>query len=82
MELISISIPTIKKALNADGVNVGINNGKAAGADIPSHLHVHILPRWNGDTNFMPTIGQTKVVSFDLNIIYTKLSKAFTSVTL
>lgn len=82
MELVSISIPTIQNALQAEGVNVGINCGKAAGAGIPSHLHVHILPRWNGDTNFMPTIGQTKVISFDLDTIYTKLNKAFTQVNL
>jgi ATP adenylyltransferase len=82
MELMNVSITTVKKALKAEGVNVGINIGKAAGAGIPSHLHVHILPRWNGDTNYMPTIGQTKVISFDLNTIYATLTKAFESVTL
>lgn len=82
MELINISVKTVKQALQADGVNAGINIGKAAGAGIPSHLHIHILPRWLGDTNFMPTIGQAKVISFDLNTIYATLSKAFASVTL
>lgn len=82
MELITASVGTIKMALKAEGVNVGINIGKAAGAGIPAHLHIHLLPRWNGDTNFMPTIGQTKVISFDLNTIYETLSKAFASVTL
>jgi ATP adenylyltransferase len=82
MELINISVTTVKEALNAEGVNVGINIGKAAGAGIPSHLHVHILPRWNGDTNYMPTIGQTKVISFDLNTIYTTLADAFKNITL
>jgi ATP adenylyltransferase len=82
MELVNASVITVKEALNAEGVNVGINIGKAAGAGIPSHLHIHILPRWNGDTNYMPTIGQTKVISFDLNTIYTTLTKAFKSVTI
>lgn len=82
MELINLSVKTVKTALKAEGVNVGINIGKAAGAGIPSHLHVHILPRWCGDTNFMPTIGQTKVISFDLNTIYATLSKAFSSLAL
>ena len=82
MELINVSVTTVKDALKAEGINVGINIGKAAGAGIPSHLHVHILPRWNGDTNYMPTIGQTKVISFDLNTIYETLTKAFESVVL
>ena len=82
MELITISVNIVKNTLKAEGVNVGINIGKAAGAGIPSHLHIHILPRWNGDTNYMPTIGQTKVISFDLTTIYTTLSGAYASVTL
>lgn len=82
MELINLSVKTIKNELKAEGINVGINLGKAAGAGIPSHLHIHLLPRWNGDTNFMPTIGETKVISFDLNTIYATLSKAFSSLPL
>lgn len=82
MELVTASVKTVQQALKAEGVNVGINIGKAAGAGIPSHLHIHILPRWNGDTNYMPAIGQTKVISFDLNTIYTTLNKAFESVSL
>ena len=82
MELTNASVTTVQKALKAEGVNVGINIGKAAGAGIPSHLHVHILPRWNGDTNYMPTIGQTKVISFDLATIYKTLVEAFKEVTL
>lgn len=80
MELITVSVPTVIKALKAEGVNVGINIGKAAGAGIPSHIHIHILPRWTGDTNFMPTIGETKVVSFDLTTMYETLTKAFKSI--
>lgn len=77
MELLSESAAIIKKELNADGINIGLNLGKAAGAGIPSHLHFHVLPRWAGDTNFLPVLGQTKQISFDLNHIYEQLKKAF-----
>lgn len=53
----------LRKAYNPDGFNIGINIGRVAGAGLPGHLHVHIVPRWNGDVNFMPVLGFTKVVS-------------------
>ncbi len=65
------------KTLKPDGINVGINLGKAAGAGIPGHLHIHVLPRWEGDTNFMPLLAETKPISTDLNAIYKELKKAF-----
>jgi len=77
MELTNHSIEIVNKVLKNDGLNVGLNLGKAAGAGIPSHLHIHILPRWEGDTNFMPTIAQTKVISFDLGQIYGQLKQKF-----
>jgi ATP adenylyltransferase len=77
MELITLSTEILKKALNAQGANIGFNIGKAAGAGIPSHVHMHILPRWFGDTNFLPLIAETKQVSIDLQEIYNQLVPHF-----
>lgn len=77
MELLALSGPLMQKTFDADGVNIGLNIGKAAGAGIPSHLHFHVLPRWHGDTNFLPTLTDTKLISFDLHTIYEQLKKAF-----
>ncbi|GBD94494.1 AP-4-A phosphorylase [bacterium BMS3Abin05] len=66
MNLIEKSILALKKAFHPQGFNVGMNLGRVAGAGIDKHIHFHIVPRWNGDTNFMPVIGQTKVISSSL----------------
>ena len=63
----------LSAVMKADGFNVGINLGKVAGAGIAEHLHIHIVPRWNGDTNFMPVIAQTSVVPDALTEIAAKL---------
>jgi len=61
--------------LKPDGFNIGINLGKVAGAGVPGHLHIHIVPRWNGDTNFMPVVAKTKIVGHSLSKLYNTLSK-------
>ncbi len=77
MALIGCSAKILQETLEAEGINVGMNLGKAAGAGIPAHLHVHILPRWAGDTNFLPTLGHTKQISTDLEKIYDQLKPPF-----
>lgn len=73
MKLAQLSIRAIKQKMNPEGFNLGMNLGKVAGAGFDSHLHLHIVPRWQGDTNFMPIIGQTKVMSEFLEETYKKL---------
>lgn len=65
----------LRTAMNPDSFNIGVNMGKAAGAGIPEHFHIHVVPRWRGDTNFMPIIGGTKVISEGLDQTYNKLLK-------
>ena len=78
-ELLQKTVAIIKKILKPTSMNLGMNLGKASGAGVPGHLHMHIVPRWTGDTNFMPIIGKTKVVSLPLDPIYKKLRKEFMS---
>ncbi|MEA3383315.1 MAG: HIT domain-containing protein [Campylobacterota bacterium] len=66
-------VKLLKDVLNAQGVNIGMNLGKAGGAGIEEHIHLHLVPRWTGDTNFITTIGNTRVFSSDFNKIYKKL---------
>jgi ATP adenylyltransferase len=72
-KLVRRCINTLKAVMKPDGFNVGINLGKVAGAGIHEHLHIHIVPRWNGDTNFMPVIAGTGVVPDALTEIAAKI---------
>jgi len=76
-ELTNLSIKVMKNVLNPQGFNIGMNIGSIGGAGIADHLHQHIVPRWEGDTNFMPIIGHTKVIVDSLNETYNDLKIGF-----
>lgn len=78
MMLLKLSEKVISKIYQPSGINIGLNQGAAAGAGIPDHLHFHLIPRWNGDLNFFPIVAKTKVIIEDLSESYQKLSQAFT----
>jgi len=65
----------LKIVLKPHGFNIGVNLGKVSGAGIEKHLHIHIVPRWDGDTNFMPILGNTKIISQSLSELYLRLKK-------
>ena len=77
MRLTRLGISLLKRAFNPDGFNLGVNMGKVAGAGIAEHLHWHIVPRWNGDTNFMPVLADVKVIPESLENVYDRLKAAF-----
>jgi len=77
-DLVRTTVAMIKKALKPGSMNLGMNLGRASGAGIPGHLHMHVVPRWQGDTNFMPVVGETKVISVPLDPVYEALREAFT----
>ena len=73
--LLQKSIAAMKATMNPHSFNIGMNLGEVSGAGIPEHIHLHIVPRWNGDTNFMPVIGKTTVNSVPLEPIYEAMRK-------
>jgi ATP adenylyltransferase len=73
--LLQRSIKAVKEAIQPDGFNLGMNLGRVAGAGVPDHLHWHVVPRWNGDTNFMPVTGETKVIPHRLTQTLNLLSE-------
>lgn len=80
LETVKRSIRALKSEYTPQGFNVGINLGRVSGAGLESHVHVHIVPRWSGDTNFMPIVGGAKVLPEDLGTTWSRLRKAFESV--
>lgn len=76
MTLTSECVALLQKVMKPDGFNIGINLGTAAGAGLKDHIHMHIVPRWNGDTNFMPVLGETKVIPQALHELRDQLASA------
>ncbi|HXM57209.1 MAG TPA: HIT domain-containing protein [Candidatus Dormibacteraeota bacterium] len=77
MRLVRRSLAVLETVMHPDGFNVGANLGRVAGAGIPDHVHVHIVPRWNGDTNFLPVLGEVKVINEHLERTWEKVAAAF-----
>jgi ATP adenylyltransferase len=75
--LLQRSIRAVRRAADPDGFNVGMNLGRVAGAGIPGHLHWHLVPRWSGDTNYMPVVGETRVLPELLADTRRRLAPAF-----
>ncbi len=73
MNLSSQALAVLRAAYGAEAFNLGVNIGKAAGAGVVNHVHMHVLPRWAGDTNFMATTAETRVIPEDLEVTFTRL---------
>lgn len=76
-DVLKLSLKVLKKKYHPHGFNTGMNLGKSAGAGVAEHYHLHVIPRWVGDSNFMPLVGKTKVTIEDLNTTYDRLLPVF-----
>lgn len=79
-KLLKLSVKVIHHVYKPQGCNIGMNIGRASGAGVDSHIHYHIVPRWNGDTNFMPLLSEVKIISEHILTTYDKLIKGFSEV--
>jgi ATP adenylyltransferase len=77
MLLTNRGLAVLRQAYHPDGFNIGVNLGQAAGAGIAGHVHIHVVPRWNADTNFMPVVGETRVIPETLDQTYARLRPLF-----
>lgn len=77
MDLAKSAQAVLRETYNPHGFNLGMNLGQAAGAGVADHLHLHVMPRWMGDANFMTTVGETRVIPEDLQTTYEKLKGCF-----
>jgi ATP adenylyltransferase len=76
MAMTALGIRALRRAMSPDGFNIGYNIGKVAGAGLKDHVHCHVVPRWNGDTNFMPVLGDTRVIPQSLESAYDQIKAA------
>ena len=75
-DLMSSSKQLLERVLKPDGFNIGMNLGKVAGAGVPGHVHMHVVPRWRGDVNFMPIVNGTRVISQSMKVLFRQLKEA------
>lgn len=76
MRLVRLGVEIVTRAMKPHGLNVGLNIGRTGGAAFDDHVHVHIVPRWNGDTNFMPVLAETRVISESMERVFEELGSA------
>ncbi|MFL3012636.1 MAG: HIT family protein [Acidimicrobiales bacterium] len=76
-KMVTDATTTLQEVFSPEGINVGLNQGEAAGAGVPDHLHVHVVPRWSGDTNFTTVTANTRVIPEALTDTWTRISKAW-----
>ncbi len=80
MQMVNLGLAALRNSMSPEGFNIGVNLGKAAGAGIDAHVHVHIVPRWQGDTNFMPILADTRVIPESLPDTRLRLARAVQAV--
>lgn len=80
MELTVVAERLLRSAINPQGLNIGMNLGRCAGAGLPGHLHIHVVPRWGGDTNFMQTVGHVRVIPQAIEESYLQLAQALDAI--